>query len=202
MSRIRSVPPAGVFVLAAAIGAFDIGSYVWLRANSEDFVEAGGSRALSYALGDTIAWTGRAPAALKGWWRSDPSGAWSVAKEASLVIRLRSSPDRDLELQVLVAGFVEPHALPARQVEVLVNRTPVARWTLDTPDPVECIAHVPRPIVAESPIMRVDFRFGEERSPADLGLSADRRALGMRLIQWRLAPAPEGSAASLCRRPR
>jgi hypothetical protein len=182
---------AGVFILAAAIGAFDLGSYLYLKRQSVDFVVAGRQReAPIHRLDSTVSWQGQAPGALFGWSRPEPAGTWSAGPVAALALKLPGRPAGDVVLTARVVAFVDRIKLPVRHVDVLVNRVPVAEWRFDGDQPVERAARIPRALIADDGLVRIDFRFREVHSPVELGTGPDPRKLSMQLLEWRLAPVP------------
>lgn len=177
-----------VFLVAAAIGAFDLGSYVYFKRESVDFVVARReSAAPPCQLGVPISWQGQAPGALLGWFRPEATGTWSAGPAAALAARLPGRPAGDLLLTARAIAFVVPGRLPSRQVDVFVNRTPVAVWRFDSGQPVEQTARIARTLVADDGLVRVDFRFRDAGYAMDPGDGAPR--LGIKLIDWRLEPA-------------
>jgi hypothetical protein len=69
-----------------------------------------------------------------------------------------------------------------------VNRIPVAEWRFDSDQSVERTAQIPRDLVADDGLLRIDFRFREVHSPLELGIGPDPRPLSMMLAEWRLDP--------------
>ncbi len=181
---------AGVFVVAAAIGAFDLGSYFYLRWHSVDFVVARRvADAPAYALGTKVSWIEQSPGALFGWARPGPEGTWSTAPAAALIVRLPAPPTGDLVLVAEVIPFIDAQKLPERHVEVLVNQTPVAQWGFDRRRIAERVARIPREVVSGDGVVRIDFRFPDLRSPLELGIGEDWRKIALQLVVWRLEAA-------------
>jgi hypothetical protein len=96
----------------------------------------------------------------------------------------------DLEMGALVLAFVDDRRMPTREVEVLVNATPVAQWRFDSGETVRRTARIPAGLVGSDGIVRVEFRMAEHRSPQEPGVSADTRKLGIALVEWRIDTAP------------
>jgi hypothetical protein len=182
---------AVVFVVAAAIGAFDLASLLYLRHASVDFVVTRREREMpDYRLGETVSWRHRASGQLFGWARPDGGGAWTVRAASALAVRLVERPVDDLEMGALVLAFVDDRRMPTREVEVLVNATPVAQWRFDSGETVRRTARIPAGLVGSDGIVRVEFRMAEHRSPQEPGVSADTRKLGIALVEWRIDTAP------------
>lgn len=181
---------AVVFVVAAIVGAFDLGSYLYLRHASVDFVLAARERAMpAVRLGETVSWQSQAPGVRSGWWGPSPGGTWSVRPEATLVVRLGDPADVPLRLVVAARAFVHDPLLPLREVDVMVNGRKVATWKFDRIQAAEYHASIPREAMTADGILHITFRVSDAPSPAGLGISADRRKLGICVIQWRLEPA-------------
>jgi hypothetical protein len=178
-----------VLVVALAIGAFDIGSFAYLKAQSVDFVAARRLRdAPPYKPGTTTSWQGQAPGALFGWYQPNATGTWSAGTASALAVKLPYKPAGDMLLTIKAGASVEYLKLPARPVDVLVNGTLVAKWQLDSAHVLEYIALVPSSLLTDDRVLRIDFRFQPVQRPRDFGVSADSRRLAMRLVEWRLEP--------------
>jgi hypothetical protein len=188
--RMSANARTAVFVVAAAIGAFDLGSYVYLKRQSVDFVVARRiADAPAYALGTKISWLGQSPGAIFGWARPEPLGTWSIAPAAALMVRLPARPIGDLVLVADVIPFVDARKLPERRVDVLANQTPVAQWRFDRRRIAERVARIPHDVVAADGVVRIDFRFTDLHSPLELGAGEDRRKLALLMVEWRLEAA-------------
>lgn len=181
-----------VFAVAAAIGAFDVASFFYLGRASEDFIVARRTRAIPlYRPGEVLSWRGRAPGLLHGWTRPDPDGTFTVGPVSALALRLPERPVGDLELTATAVGIVDPDRLPVRDVQVFVNRRPVALWRFDSSAAVRKTARIPAALVANDGIVRVELHLPEHRSLQALGISPDGRRLGLLLLEWRLDPAAQ-----------
>jgi hypothetical protein len=193
----RAAPPRtarfAVFAAALALGAFNLGSYWYLKRASADFVVAGRTaEAPPYQVGTVVSWNRPSPGALFGWSRPEAGGTWTDARAAALAFRLPGRPEQDLVLTADVIAFVDPHRLPVRHVDVFVNGAPAAEWRLEHDRPTQRTVPVVRGRVKDDGVVRVDFRFREVHSPAELGTGPDTRTLSMMLLQWRLDPSPGG----------
>jgi hypothetical protein len=179
-----------VFVVAVCVAAFELGSFVYFRRASVDFIEAANIRgAPLYRLGDQISWQSQAPGAIFGWWAPDPGGTWSVGSRAAFEVRLTEHPNSDLQLHALATGFLVASSLPMREVDVFANETIVARWQLTPAGPRDFTAHIARSVIVGDRL-RVGFHFDEAPSPVELGMSSDYRKLGIYLIGWRIDASP------------
>jgi len=146
----------------------------------------------SYALGNAINFS--VPADLQtygefGFSEAEPSGSWVVGDTAEIRLRPKESAASDLDLIVNARAFVSS-AQPRQEVDVTVNREPVARWFFDSTATVEKRARIPRRLTQGT--MTVTFRVSAPHSPASLGLSDDPRSLGLGLADMVLTPSKPG----------
>lgn len=179
----------GVFVAAAAIGAFDLGSYAYFKRESVDFIVARREREAPVATpGVALSWQGRAPGALFGWFAPEASGSFSAERAAAFAARLPGRPPGDLLLVAKVSALVHHERHRARRVDVLVNGAPVATWEFAVDAPVEQAARIPAALIRDDGLVRVELRVRDAASAWDAGDGKPR--LGTRLIEWRLEPAP------------
>lgn len=176
-----------VFVVAAALVAFDVGSYLYLVHASDDFILARRLRAVPpYTLGDVVSWRRITPGILAGWSRPEPYGTFTVGPTSSFALRLRERPSTDLVFVAKAKGVVDPVLLPTREVLVAVNGQQVARWRFELPAMVERSARVPHSLITDDRIVSIEFRIPDHRSPQEIGSGADTRPIGMLLIEWQV----------------
>jgi len=81
-----------------------------------------------------------------------------------------------------VIAFVDPQRLPVRHVDVFVNGAPAAEWRLEHDRPTQRTVPVIRGLIQGDGVVRVEFRFREVHSPAELGTGPDTRLLSMMLL--------------------
>jgi hypothetical protein len=92
---------------------------------------------------------------------------------------------------------VEAQAFLARRhsdqtVDVAVNGVDVAQWTFNRGSAaLERQILIP-PLPAGDTTVIVTFRVHSPRSPKEVGLSKDRRRLGLGICRAMIAPAPDG----------
>jgi glycosyltransferase involved in cell wall biosynthesis len=114
-----------------------------------------------------------------GWSQPEADGVWSDGPSASLMFDVGGPPTGDLQFKFSIVVFQIPQR-GAREVAIETSRgLGVAQWTLSAPQ-VECSIVVPAAAWTGSRIC-LRFRFDESRSPRESGLSADPRALSIKL---------------------
>lgn len=128
---------------------------------------------------------------MNGWSGQEEQGRWSVAREAYLSFSLCRVPATDLQVDARAEGFVvKGH--PAEEVEVLANDIPVARWEFGGLHGGGASRFViPRAAMKVGTSLRLTFKIGDPQSPAELGLSADPRTLGLFLRSLTIGPVQE-----------
>jgi hypothetical protein len=179
-----------VLVVAVAIVAFDLGSLLYLEHASRDFVVARREQALPLVrLGEPVSWRGQAPGQLYGWAAPTDLGTYTASEAAVLAFRIEGRPVDDLVLTAIVSAIVHERSLPVRNVTIAVNKTPVAHWRFDSGEFVTRTVAIPRALLADDGVVRLEFRLAEVRSPSELRLGADARRLGMCLASWTLDPS-------------
>jgi hypothetical protein len=113
---------------------------------------------------------------IMGWGEPETTGRWTVGTEATVAWRLEEG-DRDLTLVCDGYAFLSAKA-PYQQIELWANDQLVVFWHfadgLASPLP----ARVVLPLARSVGILFVTFKIRSPRSPAELGLSSDTRALG------------------------
>jgi hypothetical protein len=113
-----------------------------------------------------------------GWGEPEPTGRWTVAAEATVAWRI-GRKDGDLTLACAGYAFVEGGD-GAQDIEVWANEQPVAVWHFarDAASPLPARVALPSN-TADAEILFVTFKVRSPRSPAEVGLSSDTRALGL-----------------------
>lgn len=114
-----------------------------------------------------------------GWSVPEDDGIWSDGPSASLRFDVGSPPATDLRFEFSLVVFQNA---PGTAREVVIDTTrgqPIDRWTLSAPAGDWSVI-VPASAWIGSRI-GLRFRFDEAKSPSQLGLSADRRALSIKL---------------------
>jgi len=149
----------GVFLrrlLVRAPSVYEIGSTLAL---------GGGSESESMLFGD--------------WGDAEPLGRWTVGPVARLLMRLDGSIP-PLQLEFAAIPFLGPSGR-ALQAEVLLNGRAVRSLSYDAANAGTSVTRVPLPaeLVGDHGDILLEWRIRDPRSPHSLGVSADRRALGL-----------------------
>lgn len=149
---------------------------------------------------------------VRGWSYTEPHFTWSDSHSAALGIRLLPAK-HPIRMHFKMAGMNAPPRLPFQVVDVHVNSEKLATWevgdervfTLVVPRRFVAAPKrapgAPPPFIAEPGTrLLIEFSIPHAISPHELGHSEDRRQLGLRLAELRIAPdraEPAGSAASV-----
>jgi Glycosyl transferase family 2 len=147
-------------------------------------------RACRITIGTPVdfgAGTGGARYLASGWSVPELDGVWSDGPSASLMFDAGSPPTSDLRFEFSLAVFQNPPGV-AREVAIDTTRgQPIDRWMLTTSTGEWSIVVPPSAWIGSRIGLR--FRFDEPKSPSELGLSADPRALSIYLRRVRICPA-------------
>lgn len=135
-----------------------------------------------------------------GWGAAEPEGRWTVGPEADLVFALPPtlSPASALRLTIDAMPYAIP-GRPASSVTILWNDTVLSTWR-PAPGPESRLSvTVPAQADGGRREVRLALRIAAPVSPASLGVSSDRRALGLFVRRIGLAPLAIGSAGEAAR---
>ncbi len=130
--------------------------------------------------GNSAAFRGR------GWSEPEAWGIWTEGAEAQLEFRLNQEIASDLRLIADAYGFVHP-AHPQQTIDIVVNGTRVAKWVFrlsETSGARE--AGIPRSLIGADRMVRISFVVASPKSPQSVGLSNDKRMLGMAISNMKL----------------
>jgi glycosyltransferase involved in cell wall biosynthesis len=144
--------------------------------------EAGRRRGYEIAIGTTVdfrAGAGGARHLASGWSYPEGDGVWSDGPSASLMFDLGSPPATDLRFEFSLVVFQIAPDTPREVVIETTRGQPIDQWTLAAPAGDWSII-VPASAWNGSRI-GLRFSFDEAKSPSQLGLSTDRRALAIKL---------------------
>jgi hypothetical protein len=114
-----------------------------------------------------------------GWSQPEDDGVWSDGPSASLMFDAGSPPATDLRLEFSLVVFPNPSGAPREVVIETARGQHIDRWTL-------AVASGDRSVVVPASAwigsrLALCFRFDEPKSPSQLGLSGDWRALSIKL---------------------
>ena len=115
-----------------------------------------------------------------GWSVKEPWGSWTNGREAILAFRLPGSAQLDLVLEADAFAFVTP--AHSQTVEIVANGTKVGEWFFSATSPQ--VIHpliIPAEAFRQSDTLLISFRLPDAISPHELGISEDRRVLGLGL---------------------
>ena len=112
-----------------------------------------------------------------GWGEPETTGRWTVGTQATVAWRLEEG-DGDLTLVCDGYAFLNTKA-PDQQIEVWANDQSVASWHFAEGEVSPLPARVALPLAPGVGILFLTFKIMSPRSPAELGLSSDARALGL-----------------------
>jgi hypothetical protein len=149
---------------------------------------------LRYSLGTTLDFTENgagADHADECWGLPDSYGAWTVGPHSTLTLLPAEPVESPVAAIFTVNDVAVSHENPSLDVVVAVNGHPVANWILGpTRDTSEHRVLLPTDAWRALEPLTISFHVGSPRSPVELGWSTwDKRPLGLRLNQLRLAPA-------------
>jgi hypothetical protein len=112
-----------------------------------------------------------------GWGAPEKTGRWTIGTQATVAWRLEEG-DGDLALVCDGYAFLDIKA-PGQKIEVWANDQSVASWHFAQGEASPLPARVALPLSAGAGILFLTFKISSPRSPAELGLSSDGRALGL-----------------------
>jgi hypothetical protein len=132
---------------------------------------------------------------VRGWWEPEPWGTWT-SEEAAVSVDPSQKVSSDLLLEVRAGAFVNGRN-PDVEVTVLVNNAPAGEWNFRFNHAAEpCEKH--QLVLSQEaldmthpPVIR--FLVSGANSPLALGLSGDRRKLGLGVCKMRLLSLPANS---------
>lgn len=129
-----------------------------------------------------------------GWSSPENWGIWSDASSAYLNFRLPDTPAGGLILSFSSHAFIST-THPSIEVEVIVNGQSLHsfdyRIPKDTADAIRSV-EIPHDLLTKRQgQLQIEFQISTPASPASLGLSADKRSLGLGLVWMRLTALPQ-----------
>ena len=123
--------------------------------------------------------------ARSGWSVPEPWGRWAQGHLAMLAFKLPLAPQRDITLDISMRAFVSS-SNPRQRVEILANSQPVAQHTFEQAEITDLRVVVPKRMVEDDQVVRLELRLPDAISPAAVGLSGDQRDLSVGLVRLRV----------------
>jgi hypothetical protein len=120
-------------------------------------------------------------ALLAGWSHAEPTGRWTVGREATIAWSVRGNQS---ELELLLDGHAFLHKkAPMRSIKLWVSDWPAVQWRfkLDGLSPLPARIAIPSAVVRDRDVIFIRFEVQSPCSPAEVGESSDARALGLHL---------------------
>ena len=137
-----------------------------------------------YLLGSILSFanSGNADGFKSRWWSADERwGSWTLGYGADLVLPLATVPKRGLVLTGRMKALANARN-PRQEIEIVINGRQIDSWVFRDGDVQEKKAFIPVALLQKTDdkyYLHVGFRIKKPKSPAELGLSADRRLLGL-----------------------
>ncbi len=116
-----------------------------------------------------------------GWSYPELTGRWTLGHEATIAWSVRGHEDA-LELHVDGHAFLHKNA-PTKSIKLCLNDRQVAHWRfrIDGASPLPARIAIPAALTCNRDVLMLTFVIQSPCSPAEVGLSADPRALGLHL---------------------
>jgi hypothetical protein len=141
-----------------------------------------------YRIADRLSFKPGAPVhgyLTSGWSDPDRNHCWTVGHEAEIRFDVQGPDQEGFVLRIECAPFLGNGAIPHQIVEMLVNDTSVATWTVREMGWYE--APIPAAILTLGQ-SRIVFRIVDPISPAACQLSGDTRLLGLNVRTLEILP--------------
>lgn len=195
-----------IFILGCliALGCFYLGSWVFFKMHSTDFIVAGRQALLeqrrqapvSYRLDTLLIFAGNQTSAaipyqIRGWSHPEAWGAWTDGTEAELAMQLTPTLSHPLTVNTYIQSVLTSPEQPVQHIEIIANDHVIAQWLLQTNDlPANRTITIPTAVLNEKGILRLIFRIRNPVSPKALGISNDSRQLGIGIHQILITAKP------------
>jgi hypothetical protein len=131
-------------------------------------------------VGDTLNLTGTSiddtPFVI-GWGGPETTGRWTIGIQATVAWRVEKG-NSDLTLFCDGYAFLDSK-MPEQEIEVWANQELVASWHFADGEASPLPARVALTSAQEAGVLFVTFKISSPRSPVELGLARDARALGL-----------------------
>jgi len=122
-----------------------------------------------------------------GWSGAEKWGTWSDGDSALVHLALSSTPKNDLELLIHGHAFLT-HKHPSEEVDILVNGhyLDTLKYDLRSNGGVRVVKILKALALEKNGQLLIKFNFKNPISPAEVGLSADARRLGLGIVSLEL----------------
>ncbi len=159
----------------------------------EGIVSVADSELPAFGFGQRIDFSSKGPIAGDlniGWHTPENWGVWG-RENATVVLKLTESPDGDVSMRVNAHALLTKDQ-PKLPVTIVANGRAVETLEYRLGDPRgERAVTIPGAVFAgANGVLRLEFRTGGLRSPAELGLSRDPRRLGLGVVSLTFTRAP------------
>ncbi|WNV05347.1 hypothetical protein RP726_02785 [Candidatus Methylospira mobilis] len=126
-----------------------------------------------------------------GWSSPETQGTWSDGDRALMVLAPLNPSKNDIELLIEAGAYLEDRH-PCQDVDILVNSAYAATLKYDqgNNNGVRSVVIPSTLALKRGGALWVEFLFKNPVSPAELGVSADSRRLGLRIVSVELRDAP------------
>ena len=127
---------------------------------------------------------------IRGWSNPEKWGTWTDGDTASVVLTPAYRPKYDFELLIKGQAFLA-YNHPSQEIDVFVNGHHVAslKYDLKSNSGVRVVKIPKNLVAAENNHLLIGLNLKNPKSPAELGVSDDRRRLGLGLVSLELKTA-------------
>lgn len=122
-----------------------------------------------------------------GWSVTEPQGTWTLGERAILALQrpTGATDGQALRLELDLVPFIAG-AMTAQSLQLRLDGVVLADWRFTEAKRQVVTASLPAGSFQGPPVLELELLIGDPRSPMDLGLSADRRRLGVMLLSLTL----------------
>lgn len=118
----------------------------------------------------------------KGWSKLEGDCTWSDSKDTYLLFHIDNQPTTDLEMIVKVQGFVHSKH-PRQTADIYVNNIFMETWIFISAEAIEKRLLIPKEILIKNDLLTIKIINKDRISLHKLGLSDDKRKLGI-CLHW------------------
>lgn len=116
-----------------------------------------------------------------GWLPADENGTWSEGPESRLLLQLPREVAGDVQVELKLLPFTASNH-PLQRVAILANEVEVAALELTEASSDNLVLSIPDTLIGRDGRLELAFVMSDVVSLRELGLSLDRRKLGIRLL--------------------